>query len=82
MKNNINIFGNNQSFQYIIEYSKGSVFTDSDDIYWCKDNNTIRLHQGNVELYRNKNEWYSVNQLQDRNYTCIPEDVSISNIKI
>ena len=82
MRNIINIQGNNQSFPYLIEYKKGNTKTDSHDIYWSINHDVIRLFQGGVTHYRNKNDWHDVKELYNRQHDYIPNNVNISNIKI
>lgn len=87
MKNNINILGNNQTFPYIVEYSKntksssGHNNTDGDDILWCIDNGIIRLFNSDVNYYRIINEWYNVNK-DTMNNSYIPYNAQITNIKL
>lgn len=87
MKNCINILGNNQSFKYLIEYSKNTVsssdhnMTNGDDILWSINNNTVKLFEGDIEYYRDINDWYKVDRSSMVN-TYIPNMVNTSNIKI
>ena len=89
MKNCINILSNEQSFPYIIEYSKGAVstdghnMTDGDDILWHKENNIVRMFEEHTKYYRNKNDWYSASSLYENMVnTYIPAYVRTSNIKV
>ena len=84
MRNNINIKGNNQIFTYIIEYQKGNSYTDNQDIYWSKCNKErkcIHLFEGDVEYFRHKNDWYSIDTLQ-KNVNYISNHVNTSKIRI
>lgn len=87
MKNCINILGNNQSFPYIIEYSKnaktsmGHNATDGDDILWDKYMGVVRLFGGDVDYYRDNNDWYAVDRTNMTNQY-VPTIVRTSNIKI
>ena len=45
MKNNINIVGNKQTFQYVIEYNRSNISISGDNFYWCKDTNNIKLYE-------------------------------------
>lgn len=87
MKNCINILGNNQSFPYIIEYVKnaktsiGHNATDGDDILWDKYMGVVRLFEGDVDYYRDNNDWYAVDRTNMTNQY-VPTLVRTSNIKI
>lgn len=82
MRRSINITGNDQIFPYIIDYSKSNTKTDGIDIQWCIDKNVIRLFEGDVEYYRNNNEWYSADSLTDISIDYIPEYVNISKVRV
>ena len=89
MKNCINILSNEQSFPYIIEYSKGMVsadghnMTDGDDILWHKENNIVRMFEEHTQYYRNKNDWYDASLLYENMVnTYVPAHVRTSNIKV
>lgn len=87
MKNCINILGNNQSFPYIIEYSKNAKSftehnsTDGDDILWDKYQDIIRLYEGDVDYYRDSNDWYHIDKTSMTNQY-VPIIVKTSNIKV
>lgn len=87
MKNCINILGNNQSFPYIVEYSKNAKSstehntTDGDDILWANNRGVIQLFEGDVDYYRDNNDWYAVDRTNMSNIH-IPTIVKTSNIKI
>lgn len=83
MKNNINIVGNKQTFQYVIEYSRSNISISGNNFYWCKDTNNIKLYEDAIMYYRDKNDWYSIDKLNKvKETTCIPNNVNMSNIKI
>lgn len=65
MKHNINIVGNNRSFNYIVEYDKGNIVSNNYDIKWYKDDNIIHLHTNEVKYQRNVNDWYHVDDIQN-----------------
>ena len=83
MRNIVNIKGNNQVFQYLVEYSKSNIKTDGDDIVWASTNNgdTIHLLQNAIKYYRNNNNWYHVNTLST-SHSNIPNLANTSSIKI
>ena len=82
MRRSINITGNDQIFPYIIDYSKSNTKTDGIDIQWCIDKNVVRLFEGDVEYYRNNNEWYNIDSLTDMSSDYIPEYVNISKVRV
>ena len=90
MKNNINISGNNQVFTYSIEYINGTSIgniSSMHNIHWYQninDENHIYLLEKDVEYYRDRNDWYSIENIDDKNLKSdhIPEDVEISTIRI
>ena len=63
MKNNINIVGNKQTFQYVIEYNRSNIGVSGNNFYWCKDTNNIKLYEDAIMYYRDKNDWYSIDKL-------------------
>lgn len=87
MKNNINIYGNSHTFSYIIEHSKNALsYNDygqavNTTINYCVSNDAVKLHTKDIKYYRNKNEWYSVDEIY--NYDSLTsESLKTSNIKI
>lgn len=89
MRNNINIKGVDQTFKYLIDYTKdantniGHNTINGSDIKWYNDNNVIRIIKKDIEYFRNGNDWYNIKRLtlpECDNY--IPEKVNITNIKL
>lgn len=85
MKNSINIKGHDQIFTYVIEYIKGTTYTDSKDVNWymCEFNkDTVHLFEGDVKYFRHKNDWYKNENLK-LNHQYIPENsINTSKVRI
>ena len=80
MRNVINIRGNKQVFQYLVEYSNSTSKTDGQDITWYVENGNVNLFQEAVKYSRNKNTWYAVTNKGSNDY--VPKLVGSSSVKI
>lgn len=81
MRNNINIFGNNQTFNYIIEYKTSNTYTDGYDIQWHMNRDCVYLFEGDIQYYRKHNDWYKVDALQFVD-DYMPEQSKLSRIRV
>ena len=81
MRNIINIFGNEQSFSYLIEYINGNDITDGQYIKWQSDKNNIYVLDNDTKYIRKFNEWYNID-LSVMNNDYIPYRVDTSKIRI
>lgn len=82
MKRYINIKGYNQSFPYIVEYNKGNVIANDFDVKWCNDNGVIRLFEEDVKYFRDVNDWYHVDTLNNMSSEYVPTDINLSKLII
>lgn len=82
MRRYINIKGYNQSFPYLIDYKKGNVLSTDCVVTWCNDYGVIRLHEKDVTHYRDFNDWYPVDRLNDISTDYIPSEVNLSKITV
>ena len=83
MKRYINIKGQNQKFPYIIEYKKGNTISANFKVKWCNDNGIIRLHEDDIQYYRDTNDWYSVDNLTSMTDKYIPSDeINLSKVTV
>ena len=82
MKRYINIKGYNQSFPYLIDYKKGNVLSTDCVVTWCNDYGVIRLHEKDVTHYRDFNDWYPVDRLNDTSTEYIPSEINLSKITV
>lgn len=81
MRKYINIKGNDQLFKYLVEFTRGSAYTDGQDIGWCVVGKDICLFEGDVTHYRVKNDWYSASLLTMTN-TNIPNKCRTSRLRV
>ena len=82
MRKIININGNEQVFKYMVEYLNAGDISDGQDIKWlASDRDNIHLFEGGIKIYKDKNEWYSVDRSNMIN-DYIPEKVDVSTIRI
>ena len=81
MRSHINILGNNQSFQYLIEYMNNDDNTSHHNMQYYHDGTTIWMIDNDVTHYRNKNNWYASNELK-LSSDGIPNEYDNSTIRI
>lgn len=83
MRNNINILGNNQSFNYLIEYLIDKDYSVKNDTSWYRNGNCVYLLQENIKYYRKSNEWYEVEKIKENfNTTHIPDTINTSKLRV
>lgn len=85
MRNNINILSNNQSFMYLMEYRNDvDTYTEAGAIAWTYNgfnDDIIYLLKGDIEYYRNKNDWYDTAGLT-LNHNSIPNAVKLAKLRL
>ena len=82
MRKFINIKGNEQTFKFLVEYISGASATDGQDVRWCQQNKLVHLFEGDVQYYKNHNDWYQTSQLSNMVNTYIPTSCKTSKIKV
>lgn len=88
MRNCINIKCNNQVFPYIVDYTKNentnNVYdtTVNNDVCWSRSGDVIRLFTQNIDVYRDKNNWYDRGNLSSLSSEYIPDTIVTNNIKV
>ena len=83
MRNNINILGNNQSFNYLIEYLIDEDYSVKNDTNWYRNGDCVYLLQENIKYYRKSNEWYEVEKIKENfNTTHIPDTINTSKLRV
>lgn len=83
MKNNINITGNNKTFQYLVEYSKMNLYETSENYGWAFCDFTdsqIHLFDADIKHFRHNNEWYENELKLDSTY--IPQKVKRGKLTV
>lgn len=80
MKNTINIQGSNQSFPYILEYSRLNTVISKNSAKMHNDN-IVCLYKDSVRYHKGVNEWTKVSTDGWTN-DCVPDTINLSNIKV
>lgn len=82
MKQCLNIVGVNNSFKYVIEYSKGNSKMTDHGIKWYNDHGIIRLYTKDIKYSRIVNDWYNIEGITGTNNLYIPTSVNTTKIKV
>lgn len=86
MKKYINISGNSQKFQYLLEYDKNNTNIGSTNSgtkwYFDAESSCIRLYKTDVTHYRHINDWYDTEKITKWRNECIPETTKTSKLTV
>ena len=87
MRNCINIKANNIPFKYLLEYSKGNnenTIIKGNNIKFYKTGTDIKLFKYDIQYYRNKNDWYNIENIHSylNINSNIPTSVKTTKLKI
>ena len=80
-RSNINIKGNNQVFNYLIEYAQNDEYINGSSVNWHIDNKDIEcihLLCDDIKYYRYRNDWYMYEKENTINQY-VPNIIELSN---
>jgi hypothetical protein len=69
-------------FDNSLEYHENHNVIEKNDVHYGNKNNDIILVSDRVDYYRDINEWYNINTIQNKSNLYIPNNVKTSNIKV